>query len=187
MALGEVYFATGNPNKFREAADVFEKEAAGIALKHFEFRHREIRSDSIDEIAKESVEAAYKELGKPVFVEDTGLFVDALKGFPGTYSAWVQKKIGCKGILKLLESTADRTARFEACIAFHNGKEARTFTGICEGTIAESERGKSGFGYDPIFVPKGESSTFAESIQLKNKYSHRYKSLLELISYLKNL
>lgn len=185
--FNEIYFATGNPHKFKEAKGIFERNAAGISLKHFEFRHREIRSDSIEEIALESVGAAYKELGKPVFVEDTGLFVDALDGFPGTYSAWVQQKIGCRGILKLLEGVEEREARFEACIAFHDGKEARTFIGICEGTIAEKERGESGFGYDPIFVPKGESSTFAESITLKNKYSHRYKSLSELISYLKNL
>ncbi len=183
----EIYFATGNPNKFKEAKKIFEKNAAGIMLKHFEFRHREIRSDSIEEIALESAEAAYRELGKPVFVEDTGLFIDALDGFPGTYSAWVQKKIGCRGILKLLEGIGESDARFEACIAFNDGKGIRSFKGVCEGTIAESERGKSGFGYDPIFVPKGESSTFAESIELKNKYSHRYKSLLELIRYLKKL
>jgi len=180
-----IHFATGNPNKFKEAREIFEKEE--LELEHFEFKHREIRSESIEEIASESVESAYKELGKPVFVEDTGLFVDALNGFPGTYSAWVQKKLGCKGILKLLEGVEKRSARFEACVAYHDGKEIRTFKGVCEGIIAEKERGKSGFGYDPIFVPKGELSTFAESIELKNKYSHRYKSLLELISYLKKL
>jgi len=185
--LDEIYFATGNPNKFREARDIFEKNAVGIALKHFEFRHREIRSDSIGEIARDAAEAAYAELGRPVFVEDAGLFIDALNGFPGTYSAWVQQKVGCRGILKLLEGIDDRKAKFEACIAFHDGNGARTFRGVCEGTIAATERGKSGFGYDPVFVPKGESSTFAESIELKSKYSHRYKSLLELISYLKTL
>ena len=180
-----MYFATGNPNKFKEAKEIFEKE--NLELEHFEFKHTEIRSDSIEEIASESVEVAYKELGKPVFVEDTGLFVDALNGFPGTYSAWVQKKLGCNGVLKLLEGVDDRKARFEACIAFHDGNAIKTFKGVCEGIIAENERGKSGFGYDPIFVPKSELSTFAESIELKNKYSHRYKSLLELIDYLKKL
>ncbi len=185
--LEEIYFATGNLNKFKEAKEIFEKETSEAALEHFEFRHREIRSDSIEEIAKESVEAAYGGLGKPVFVEDTGLFIDALNGFPGTYSAWVQAKLGCSGILKLLEGVEDRKAKFEACIAFHNGNGIKTFKGVCEGRIAENERGESGFGYDPIFIPKGESSTFAESIELKNKYSHRYKSLLELISYLENL
>lgn len=180
----EVYFATGNRNKFKEALDVFGK--VDVALKHFEFKHDEIRSDSLEEVAKESVRAAYKETGKPVFVEDSGLFIESLEGFPGTYSAWVNKKLGCKGILKLLEGIENREAKFEACIAYNDGEEIRTFKGICEGSISGSERGKDGFGYDPVFVPKGESSTFAESITLKNKYSHRYKSLLELIRYLKN-
>ncbi len=181
----EVYFATGNKHKFREALDVFG--TTDIALKHFEFKHNEIRSDSLEEIAKESAIAAFRELGKPVFVEDAGLFVESLNGFPGTYSAWVYKKLGCRGILGLLEGVDNREARFEACIAYHDGKEVRTFKGICEGTISEKERGKDGFGYDPVFIPSGEPSTFSESITLKNKYSHRYKSLLELIRYFKSL
>ena len=180
----EVWFATGNRHKFKEALDVFG--TTDIALNQFEFKHNEIRSDSLEEIAGESVEAAYSELGKPVFVEDSGLFIDALEGFPGTYSAWVHKKLGNKGILKILEGVENRKARFEACIAYHDGKTVETFKGICKGSISEKEKGNDGFGYDPVFVPEGESSTFAESITLKNKYSHRYKSLLELIRYLKN-
>lgn len=183
--IEEVYFATGNKHKFKEALDVFG--TVGVALKQFEFKHNEIRSDSLEEVAKESAEAAYKELGKPVFVEDSGLFIDTLEGFPGTYSAWVYKKLGCKGILKLLEGAENRKARFEACIAYHDGKNVETFKGICGGSISEEQKGKEGFGYDPVFVPEGESSTFAESITLKNKYSHRYKSLLELISYFKSM
>ncbi|NYZ76980.1 XTP/dITP diphosphatase [Candidatus Micrarchaeota archaeon] len=181
----EIYFATGNPDKFREAKEIFGKNAAGMPLNHFQFAHREIRSDSLEEIAREAVSAAHAQLGRPVFVEDSGLFIDALNGFPGTYSAWVQGKLGNRGLLKLLESEPDRAARFEACIAFNDGKTTRIFHGACNGTIAEKEHGRGGFGYDPIFVPKGESSTFAENIELKNKYSHRYKSLLALISYLK--
>ncbi|MEM4359303.1 MAG: XTP/dITP diphosphatase [Candidatus Bilamarchaeaceae archaeon] len=182
----EIYFATSNTNKFREAQEVFVVNAPRITLKHFQFTHREIRSDSLEEIATEATEAAFRRLQKPVFTEDTGLFVDALNGFPGTYSAWVQEKIGRKGILKLLEGVENRAARFEACIAFHNGSSILLFKGICEGRIAETERGKSGFGYDPIFIPEAHDATFAENIELKNKLSHRYKAISLLIDYLKN-
>jgi len=185
--MHDVYFATGNLNKFKEADEIFKRNIDRVTLKHFNFVHREIRSDSLEEIAREAVAAAYAQLRKPVFVEDTGLFIDALNGFPGTYSAWVQKKIGCIGILKLMKGEKKRSARFETCIAFNNGEETHVFHGRCEGTIAEEERGKSGFGYDSIFVPEGETTTFAENIELKNKCSHRYKSLLELICYLKNI
>jgi XTP/dITP diphosphohydrolase len=102
-----------------------------------------------------------------------------LNGFPGTFSGWVQKKLGNGGILRLLDGTEDRTAYFEACIAYHDGKAIRTFTGCCHGTIASEARGAGGFGYDPLFVPLGYPQTFAENILLKNKLSHRYNSLLE--------
>ena len=181
----EIYFATGNKNKFLEAEKAFEENLSEASLKQFEFSHNEIRSDSLEEISEEAVKAAYDEVKKPVFVEDAGLFIDALNGFPGTYSGWVYKKIGDKGILSLLEGEPDRKARFEADIAFHDGKEIRHFHGVCEGEIAQESKGGGGFGYDPIFVPTGWSTTFAESIELKNKLSHRYKSLSLLINHLK--
>jgi len=181
----EIYFATGNKNKFKEAEKAFEENLPEASLKQFEFTHNEIRSDSLEEIAEEAVKAAYDELKKPVFVEDAGLFIDALKGFPGTYSGWVYKKIGDKGILNLLRGEPGRKARFEADIAFHDGTEIKHFHGVCDGEIAEESRGEGGFGYDPIFVPIGWSTTFAESIELKNKLSHRYKSLSLLINHLK--
>ncbi len=154
-------------------------------IKHFEFRHNEIRSDSLEEIAMEAATAAYKTAKKPVFVEDTGLFITALNEFPGTYSAWALGKLGCNGILKLMHGLEDRTAHFGTCIAYTDGKIIKTFSGKCDGSIAKEKRGNSGFGYDSIFVPDGYKSTFAESISLKNKLSHRYKSLLEFSKYFK--
>jgi XTP/dITP diphosphohydrolase len=182
----EIHFATSNPNKFREASEFFRANLPDVQLKHFVFQHNEIRSDDLAEIAREALDAVYAKLKKPVFVEDGGLFVDALNGFPGTYSAWVQKKISNKGILKLLEGEKNRSARFETVIAYTDGKQAAAFRGICEGSVAERAAGESGLGYDPIFVPAGHSTTFAQSIELKNKLSHRYKSLQLLLSYLKN-
>ncbi len=177
-----IYFATSNENKFKEAREMLETKSIGV--EHFPFEHNEIRSDSLEEIAIEAVEVAYAKLKKPVFVEDTGLFIGTLNGFPGTYSAWVAKKLGSEGILKLMVGTSDRTAAFRTCIAFKDGKTTKTFSGECMGTISLLARGESGFGYDSIFIPKGYNQTFAESIGLKNKLSHRYKSLLLLSEYI---
>ncbi len=179
----EVLFATSNRNKFAEAAAALRPH--GIELKHFPFEHREIRSDSLDEIASEATEEAYRRCARPVFVEDSGLFIKALNGFPGAYSAWVQKKLGNAGILRLMNGAKDRSAWFEACIAYHDGKTVRTFHGKCAGTISDAARGISGFGYDPIFVPTGHLQTFAENIELKNNLSHRYNSLLEFSKFFK--
>jgi XTP/dITP diphosphohydrolase len=175
--MKEILFATSNAHKFAEAEEVLGKR--GVHLARLDFAHNEIRSDSLEEVAREAAEAAFRACKRPVFVEDAGLFIEALGGFPGTYSAWVQKKIGNAGILRLLAGGASRRARFEACIAYHDGKSVSCFRGACPGSIAAEERGAAGFGYDPIFVPEGRSQTFAENIQLKNNISHRYKSLLE--------
>jgi XTP/dITP diphosphohydrolase len=181
----EIHFATSNENKFKEASALLPKLVPGLELRHFPFKHREIRSDEIREVAEEAALAAYAEVGKPVFVEDAGLFIHVLGGFPGPYSAWVQGKIGNIGILRLLEGVPDRFAEFRAVIAFtKDGREVKTFKGVCAGTIARRPEGESGFGYDPIFVPAGHSQTFAQKIQLKNKLSHRYQSLLEFSKYL---
>ncbi len=172
-----VLFATSNAHKFGEARAFLA--SFGIDVSRLPFSHGEIRSDNLEEIAREAAEAAFRECRRPVFVEDSGLFIDALNGFPGTYSGWVQGKIGNGGILRLMAGHGGRSARFEACIAYHDGAGISVFRGLCPGSIAMEARGRGGFGYDPIFVPEGHSQTFAENIELKNKTSHRYRSLLE--------
>lgn len=177
----EIYFATSNKNKLREAKEIIGNS---MELKQFEFKHNEIRSDSIEEIALEAVEKAYLKLQKPVFVEDSGLFIKSLNGFPGTYSAWVQKKIGNKGILDLLKEMGDRKAEFRCCVAYFDGKDRKTFLGSVKGGISTEIRGEGGFGYDPIFIPQGKELTFAQSIDLKKALSHRYNAIITLKSYI---
>jgi XTP/dITP diphosphohydrolase len=181
----ELLFATSNTHKAAEAAAILKK--FGITVNHFRLDHRELRSDSLEEIAREAAEAAYAACGRPVFVEDSGLFIRALQGFPGSYSAWVHGKLGNEGILRLMKGAADRAAHFEACIAFHDGSMVSVFHGACPGSIAPEARGAAGFGYDPIFIPEGEKQTFAERIALKNNLSHRYKALLEFSTALASM
>lgn len=182
--MDTIFFATSNRGKFQEAQKALSEQ--GVQIEHFPFSHNELRSESLEEIASEAAEEAYRRCQRPVFVEDSGLFVKALGGFPGTYSAWVMKKIGPGGILKLLDGAKDRSAYFEACIAYHDGEKVGIFKGRCDGSISLSQRGRDGFGYDPIFIPEGHDKTFAESIDLKNKISHRYISLLEFSRNLKH-
>lgn len=179
----EIFFATSNDHKFAEAEEMLGR--AGIAIRRMPLAHNEIRSESTEEIARDALAYAYGRLGKPVFVEDAGLFIDSLNGFPGTYSGWALRKIGTAGILRLLSGSDNRAARFESCIAYTDGRSTEAFLGVCRGSIAENRRGSGGFGYDPIFIPEGRSQTFAESIQLKNNISHRYKSLLQFSNHIR--
>jgi len=137
---------------------------------------QEIQSDLIEEIAKEKAKSAFLQIGKPVIVEDDGLFIDALKGFPGQYSSHAFKTIGNNGILNLLAGSSDRSALFLSLIAFHDGKNVSISEGRIEGKISDKIT-EGGWGYDPIFVPAGTSLTFAQLKEKKNEYSHRKKAL----------
>lgn len=171
-----IFFATGNFNKFNEARSILAKykiAAAMLRVKNFE-----IQSDYLKEIAKASVLAAFNACNLPVVVEDAGLFVEALKGFPGPYAAYVYKTISNPGLLKLMEKVENRKATFCSLLAYYDGKLPPVcFEGEANGKIVAAERwgtGKAGFGFDPIFSPAGSQKTFAEMpIEEKNCYSHR--------------
>ncbi len=140
-------------------------------------------------IAETSAIDAAKKCNLPVIVEDAGLFIKALNGFPGPYSSYVNKTIGVEGILKLMRGIKDRTAYFFSVVAFYDPdiNELEFFYGKVEGEIAEEARGKSGFGFDPIFTPiEGDGRTFAEmGVEEKNKFSHRSKALRKFAKWYK--
>ena len=127
--------------------------------------------------------------GRPLFIDDSGLFVNALNGFPGVFSAYVFKTIGCEGILRLMDGVKDRSARFECCIGFMSpGQNPFMVKGVAPGMISDRTSGNGGFGYDPIFVPEGRSETYAEiEISEKNKISHRGRAIEAFIRELPKL
>ena len=176
-----VWFATSNRNKFDEALRITSKY--GLNLGWLKVDRVEVQSEDILEIAEFSLNFI-PERYDPVFVEDDGLFVRALNWFPGPYSSYVFKKIGNKGILKLMEGLADRYAEFRSAVALRFQGRAIKFLGVAEGRIALEERGSFGFGYDPIFIPRGSRSTFSELGVDKDRYSHRAKSLTSLARFL---
>ena len=184
----EIYFATSNLDKFKEAKVTLSKFK--INIKRVAVKDPEIQSTKIEEIAKASVVQAIKHIKRKVFVEDTGLFIEALNGFPGPYSSYVQLTLGNKGILKLLKGLSNREAIFKSAVAFGepNGS-IRCFVGCIKGNISTEEKGEMGFGYDPIFKPiGGGGKTFAEmTIVNKSKYSHRSRALEQFADwYIKN-
>ena len=164
---------TSNAGKAAEVAAFF---GGLIEVGHVSIDIPEHRSNNIAEIAKEKARYAFGHLNTPLIVDDTGLFIDALAGFPGPYAAYVLNTLGNAGILKLLEGVPGRNARFITGIAYADEREIRTFTGTLEGQIALSPRGTNGFGYDPIF--ETGTRTLAElSLEEKGRISHRSRAL----------
>ncbi len=179
----EVIFITSNEGKYREARAIGEKYGVNVGWMQMEYL--EPQGNDLEEIAKKSAEILSEKVDSAFFLEDSGLFVEALNGFPGPYSSYVFKTIGNPGIIKLMEGVENRDAYFLAVIAYWDGNEVRTFTGRVDGRIAEEVRGDKGFGYDPIFEYNGR--TFAEMGEEKNEVSHRRKALEKFFEWLSSV
>lgn len=181
MRKGKVaFFVTGNIHKFHEARTELRKH--NISLGMLNIDTVEVQNDDLREIAKTSASDAARNTNMPVFVEDAGLFINALNGFPGPYSSFVYLTLGTKGILRLMTESDRRTAYFYSVVAFCNpdeNAEPICFEGKVNGRIARREKGTNGFGFDPIFEPDTEPGiVFAQmTTEEKNKYSHRARAL----------
>jgi XTP/dITP diphosphohydrolase len=139
----------------------------------------------LEYVAKKKVEEAYKQLGKPIVVDDVGLYVDAWNGFPGPYVKHMLDALDYSGLLGLLKNEKNRRVRVAAVIGYHDGKKAHTFIGKFNGTLSTEKRGTKGWGFDPIVIPDGFSETFAElGPDIKNKISHRALALKKFKKFL---
>lgn len=176
--VAQVTFATSNRGKFDEARLILAP--FGVSVTRFEGKGIEIQADTNSEVAAYAARGAAEAAGKPVIVEDAGLYVDSLGGFPGPYSAYAFKTIGVAGIITLMRpEPSKRAARFVSSVAYcAPGGEPRLFEGASTGSIAARPRGSKGFGFDPIFVPRGATKTFGElTVGQKCAVSHRGDSM----------
>ena len=175
-------FATTNAGKLREAREYLAEVVGDV--EQFDYDYVEIQADDLAEIAAQGARESFEAAGgdEPVIVDDSGLFVDALSGFPGPYSSYVYDTLGIERVSDLARAEPDPRARFRAVVAYCDGDRVETFEGVVPGTIVEP-RGDGGFGYDPIFEHDG--TTFAEmAVERKNAISHRGRALSKLASWL---
>lgn len=149
--------ASGNQGKIAEFSRLLARDIAGKKLVL-----PEIQSTDVRKVARAKAEAAYAQLGTPVFVDDTGLYIDAWNQLPGALIAWFLDNVGNEGILKMLEGWKVRSARVVTALGYCDEHGSRVFVGELTGSIADVPRGDNGFGYDPIFIPEGTTKTFAE-------------------------
>jgi len=162
---------TSNPGKvieYREALSSF-----GIDTEHFKMPYDEIQTSELTSVVRHGMDSLKRAGICDFIIDDSGLFIDALNGFPGVYSAYVLKTIGNKGILKLMENVSERKAKFQCCIGCNLKGKDIIVLGTSDGTILKKETGTEGFGYDPIFSPDGKRSYAEIPVKEKNGLSHR--------------
>lgn len=175
----KLYFATTNEGKLKEARKILKVEVEGTPLEI-----EEIQSTDIEKIAIDKAQKYFEELKKPIFVEDVGFEIQALKNLPGPYISTFLKTVGNEGILDMIKGKSDRVAVAKTAVVYIDESRYEVFVGEVKGMISEEVKGE-GFGFDPIFIPKGEKRTFGElSLEEKNKYSMRAIALKKMKKWL---
>ena len=193
MTDNTLIFATNNQHKVTEIRSVIGEQFSIITLKEagIDIDIPEPH-DTLEANATEKSTTIHRLTHQNCFSEDTGLEVEALNGEPGVKSARYagdgrnfQENID--KLLQKLQGQPNRKARFRTVISLIMHNKEYLFDGICEGYITEDQKGREGFGYDPVFVPKGATKSFAEmSMEEKNSFSHRQKAVTKLIGFLSN-
>lgn len=187
--------ATTNPNKIKEILKI-APEIPLLDVSRFTSQWEvEETGETFEENAMLKAETAALYFGMTTIADDSGLEVIAMDHFPGIQSArfminatYEEKMTYILNRMTPYQSSGERAARFRTIVAFYDPLRNRKayFEGIVEGTLAFSIKGRSGFGYDPIFIPKGFENTFGElPEEIKNTFSHRARAVKKLYSWMK--
>ena len=187
----KLVFATNNVNKLKEVQEMLPNSIELLSLKDIHC------FDEIDETAttlegNARLKASYitAKFGYNCFADDTGLEVESLHGKPGVYSARFagepsNSENNMQKLLHELNGKKNRKAQFRTVICLHLDGKQFLFEGICKGEILAEKQGEKGFGYDPIFQPKGYQQSFATMQRNeKNKISHRGLAIEKLVTFL---
>lgn len=155
--MQKLTFITGNADKAKYLSDYFH-----IPVDHKRLDLKEIQSVSLKEVVEDKARRAYEIVKSPVLVEDVSLTFTALKALPGPLIKWFLETLGNDGLCSLLHGDKNRNAIAEVEFAICDEGGVHTFKGSIDGSIAESPHGEYGFGWDPVFIPKGYSKTWGE-------------------------
>lgn len=190
----KLVFATNNLNKLKEVQSLIPKHITLLSLKDIEcLEDVPETQNTIEGNAIQKAEYIKNNYGYDCFADDTGLEVEALNNEPGVFSARYagpqrDANDNMDLLLTNLKDKQNRNAQFKTVVALHLNNTLETFTGICKGEITTEKKGEKGFGYDPIFKPKGYQDTFAEmDLELKNKIGHRGKAVKLLVNFLNKI
>lgn len=193
--IQKLILATHNPGKVQELQGILEPLGITVlSAKDFDLIEPLEDGDTFEANALIKAKAAYKATGIPALADDSGLCVECLEGRPGVHSAdWSGPQKDSKLAIECLEKevgdSPNLSAKFVTVLAFQKDDGAPLFfKGECEGTLTFPPRGDHNFGFDPVFIPQGETRTFAEMTKAeKSQVSHRSKALVSFLEYLQNV
>lgn len=182
--MKKITYVTGNWSKIMSAKNILEP--LGIEVDNVKMETTEIQADTVEEVAMHSAKEASDKLKCAVLKNDTGLYVEALGGFPGPYTHYVDERLGEDGLLKLLEGVDNRNACFMEAFAYcEYGKDPVVFKSITKGRIATEKSGIYGWSWDFIFIPDGYDKTMGNYPDEERCYIWNTDAYAELVKFLK--
>jgi len=185
----ELLIATNNQHKKEEIQQILHEYIIKSPSDYNCFEDVDENGNTFAENAKIKAKFCFETLGKPSIGDDSGLVIPALGGNPGIYSARYAGNhdfdANIRKVLDEMQNINNREAYFVTVLCLFSDEAEEYFEGRIYGEISHKPAGKKGFGYDPIFIPKGYGISFAEmKIEDKNKISHRAKAFEKLLDYL---
>lgn len=173
-------FVTGNRGKIDEA-----RLALGREVESVEVDLPEVQSLDLLEVLYEKAEIAWEIVRRPLVVEETGLGLLALNGFPGPLVKWMLMAMGAEGLARVGQALDDPRAVARCALLYRDGERSILGDGIATGDLILPGRGEHGFSWDPVFLPHGETRTFGELTgKEKDAVSHRGKAWRDLMAKL---
>ena len=180
----EITYVTGNKGKV-ELINLIYKDL-DINVIQEDIETPEIQSPDCKEVAKYSAKYAANKLNKPVLKNDSGLVIEALNGFPGAYAKYAEEALGAEGFLKLMKDEDNRKCYWVEALAYcEPNSEPVVFESLSYGVIAEVAAGDRGYPYDKIYIPEGDTRTFAMMSEEEQLKTFDTKAYMELVDYLK--
>lgn len=180
----KVTLVTGNWAKIAQARAFLEP--LGIEVENIKMDTVEIQADKVEDVASYSAKWASEKLKKNIVKNDTGIEIEALKGFPSAYTHYISDTIDVEGILKLMDGEKNRKAKFVQALALcQYGKEPVVFKSETSGTIALKKEGTYGWSWDFIFIPDGYDKTMGNYPDEERCYIWNTDAYAELVKFLK--
>lgn len=179
----KLVFVTQNLNKVADA----QKLMPGFEIDHIDFEVPEIQSMDPQEIVGYKIKFAYEKVQKPCFVMDASLFLDCLNGFPGPFIKWYYKNtVGAEKTCKIANLFQEPGCKWTTVLGYYDGQNTHFLEENVLGKVPSSPIGSNGYDWDVIFVPEGETRTFAQmTFEEKQQYAVTKKLLTRFEQLLK--
>lgn len=173
---------SGNAHKISEVQRILSP--SGVDIVSVSRKIEELQTDDVENLVRDKLRKAFKAIGRPLFVEHTGLYLNGLNGLPAGLTEIFWNRLEADRFVKLVEGLDDNKIIAKTILGYCDGRKIHLFEGIVEGTVPSKPQGPRDFQWDCVFIPNGYTETFAQMGTAKDNISMRRKALDKFAAYL---